>query len=161
MVIATFMTLYAQLQLYDKLKMLQECVLYYNADSVICLTQPQPRLGNYFGDLTNELVGKHIMVFASVGPKNYYYKTNCRKTKVKVCGIMLDCTACQKVNFEVICLLVYLQEECGVTGQVSVDISFRNTKSKEIQTKHMEKDDHIVYNKRVIKDNYKTLPYGY
>jgi hypothetical protein len=79
-------------------------------------------------------------------------------------GITLDCTARQKVNFDVIRVLVYLRTKCQVTGQVSVDIPFRitrNNKTKEIVTKRMKKDYRIVYDKRVIVDNYKTLPYGY
>ena len=166
-VIAAFTTTYARLQLYEELDMLQERVLYYDTDSVIYLSQPgqpEPRLGNYIGDLTDKLGGEHITVFASGGPKNDCYQTNSGKTEVKVRGITLDCTARQKVNFDVICALVFLRGECGVTGQVSVDIPFRitrNTQTKEIQTKRMKKDYRIVYNKRVIKDNYKTLRYGY
>ena len=101
---------------------------------------------------------------ASGGPKNYCYKTSGGKTEVKVRGITLDCTARQKVNFEVICAMVFLRAECGVTGQVSVDIPFRitrNTRTKEIQTKRKKKDYRVVYNKSVIIDDYKTLPYGY
>ena len=166
-VIAAFTTAYGRLQLYEELDILQERVLYYDTDSVIYLSkpgQPVPRLGNYIGELTDELGGEHITVFASGGPKNHCYKTNTRKTLVKVRGIPLDCTARQKANSDVICALVFLRGESGVTGQVSVDIPFRitrNTQTKEIQTKRMTKDYRIVYNKHVIKDNYKTLPYGY
>ena len=39
-VIASFTTAYARLQLYEELDMLQERVLYYDTDSVIYLTQP-------------------------------------------------------------------------------------------------------------------------
>ena len=49
-------------------------MLYYDTDSVIYLTQPgqsKPQLGNYIGDLTDELGGEHIRVFASGGSKNY------------------------------------------------------------------------------------------
>ena len=166
-VIAAFTTAHARLQLYDELDMLQERVLYYDTDSIIYHSQPgqpEPRLGNYIGDLTDELGGEHITAFASGGPKNYCYKTSGRKTEVKVRGITLDCTARQKVNFEVICALVFLRGECGVTGQVSVEIPFRitrNTQTKEIQTQRMKKDYRVVYNKRVIIDDYKTLPHGY
>ena len=166
-VIAAFTTAYARLQLYDELDMLQERVLYYDTDSVIYLSQPgqpEPRLGNYIGDLTDELGGEHITVFASGGPKNYGYKTSGGKTDIKVRGITLDCTARQKVNFESMCELVSLRAECGVTGTVTLDIPFRitrNTRTKEIQTKRMKKDYRVVYNKRVIVDGYKTLPYGY
>ena len=149
-VIAPFTTAYARLQLYDELEMVQERVLYYDTDSVIYLSQPgQPklRLGNYIGDLTDELGGEHITVFASGGPKNYCYKTSGGKTEVKVRGITLDCTARQKVNFEEICTMVFLRAECCVTGQVSVDIPFRitrNARTKEIQTKRMKKDYRVV-----------------
>ena len=56
-IIAAFTTAYARLQLFDELDMLQERVLYYDTDSVIYLSQPgqpEPRLGNYIGDLTDE-----------------------------------------------------------------------------------------------------------
>ena len=160
-IVAAFTTAHARLQLYNELDMLGERVLYYDTDLIVYLTQPdqpKPRLGNYIGDLTDELGGNHITVFASGGPKNYCYKTSGDKTDIKVRGITSDCTAQQKVNFKSMCALV-LRAECGVT-----DIPFRitrNTRTKEIQTKRMKKDYHIVYNKCVIIDDYKTLPYGY
>ena len=131
-IIAAFTTAHARLQLYDELEMLGERVLYYDTDSIVYLTQPghaEPRLGNYIGDLTDELGGDHTTVFASGGRKNYCYKTNRDKTEIKVRGITLDCTARQKVNFEVLCALVFLHAECGVTGKVTVEIPFRISKN--------------------------------
>ena len=147
--------------------MLKGRVLYYDTDSVIYLAQPgqpEPRLGKYIGDLTDELGEEHITLFASGGPKDYYYKTSGGKIEIKVRRIALDCTAQQKVNFEVLCALVFLHVECQVTSHVSVDIPFpitRNTRTKEIQSKRMKKDHKIVYNKRVITQDFKTLPNGY
>jgi hypothetical protein len=166
-VIAAFTTAYARLKLYGVLDMMQERVLYYDTDSVVFVSkpgEPEPRLGNHLGELTDELGGDHIMVFASGGPKNYCYKTNTGKVTMKIRGITLDCTATQRVNFDVIRALVYLRAKCQVKGHVSVDIPFRitrNNRTKEIETKRMKKDYCIVYDKRVIVDNYQTLPYGY
>ena len=79
-VIAAFTTAYARLKLYDLLDLLQERVLYYDTDSVIYVHKPgkpDPPLGKYLGELTDELVpGDHITTFVSGGPKNYGYETN-------------------------------------------------------------------------------------
>ena len=146
-VIAAFTTAYARLKLYGVLDQLQERVLYYDTDSVIFVSkpdEPEPPLGPYLGQLTNELKEGHITTFIS--------------------GITLNCTAMQKVNFDVIRSLVYLHAKCNVTGKVTVDIPLkitRNTRTKNIETKRMRKDYRIVYDKRLIVDDYKTLPYGY
>ena len=56
-VIAAFTTAHARLMLYEELDMLKERVLYYDTDSIIYLTklgEPEPRLGNYIGEMTDE-----------------------------------------------------------------------------------------------------------
>ena len=82
-VIAAFTTAYARLKLYDLLDLLQERVLYYDTDSVIYVHKPgkpDPPLGNYLGDLTDELDdGDYITSFVSGGPKNYAYRTKERQ----------------------------------------------------------------------------------
>ena len=93
-VIAAFTTAYARLKLYDLLDLLQERVLYYDTDSVIYVHQPgkpDPPLGNYLGDLTDELdAGDYITSFVSGGPKNYAYRTKRGKAETKIRGITLD-----------------------------------------------------------------------
>ena len=83
-VIAAFTTAYARLKLYDLLDLLQERVLYYDTDSAIYVHEPgkpDPPLGNYLGDLTDELNGDYITSFVSGGPKNYAYSTKERKDR--------------------------------------------------------------------------------
>ena len=166
-VIAAFTTAYARLKLYDLLDLLQERVLYYDTDSVIYVHEPgkpDPPLGNYLGDLTDELNGDYITTFISGGPKNYAYVTNKGKSETKIRGITLDYAATKKLNPNVMRGLVHLHVNCHTQAKVTVDIPFKITRDKEeknIVTKKMKKDYRIVYNKRVIKENYETLPYGY
>ena len=167
-VVAAFTTAYARLKLYDLLDLLQERVLYYDTDSVIYVHQPSkpdPPLGNYLGDLTDELGdGDYITSFVSGGPKNYAYRTKRGKTETKIRGITLDYMTSGKLNHDVIRDLVHLLVDCDTEEKVTVDIPFkitRDKKEKNIVTKRMKKDYRIVYNKRVITENYETLPYGY
>ena len=167
MVIAAFTTAYARLKLYDVLDQLQDRALYYDTDSVIFVSQPgdpEPPTGPYLGELTDELKGDHITTFISGGPKNYCYRTNTNKVETKIRGITLNCSALEKVNFDVIRELVHLHAIDKENRLVTVDIPYkitRDTKTKNIETKRMKKDYRIVYNKRVIIDEYKTLPYGF
>ena len=166
-VIAAFTTAYARLKLYDLLDLLQERVLYYDTDSVIYVhkpNKPDPPLGNYLGDLTDELNGDYITSFVSGGPKNYAYRTKKGKTETKIRGITLDYAATGKLNHDVVRALVHLHTNCDTDAKVTVDMPFkitRNKKEKNIVTKRMKKDYRVVYNKRVITENYATLPYGY
>ena len=136
-VIAAFTTAYARLKLYGVLDQLQERVLYYDTDSVIFVSKPdelEPPLGPFLGQLTNELKEGHITTFISGGPKNYCYKTSTNKVETKIRGITLNCTAMQKVNFDVIRSLVYLHAKCNVTGKVTVDIPLKITWNTRTET---------------------------
>ena len=167
-VIAAFTTAYARLKLYDLLDLLQERVLYYDTDSVIYVHEPgkpDPPLGDYLGDLTDELdVGDYITTFISGGPKNYAYLTNNGKTETKIRGITLNYDATKKINMNVMRHLVdsrvngYNEEKVTLVNPHKI---IRDKKEMNIVTKKMKKDYRIVYNKRVITENYGTLPYGY
>ena len=167
-VIAAFTTAYARLKLYDLLDLLQERVLYYDTDSVIYIHEPgkpDPPLGDYLGDLTDELdPGDYITTFISGGPKNYAYITNNGKSETKIRGITLDYAATKKINLDVMRHLVHSHVNCHTEEKVTVDKTFkitRDKKEKNIVTKRVKKDYRVVYNKRVITENYGTLPYGY
>ena len=166
-VIAAFTTAYARLKLYDLLDLLQERVLYYDTDSVIYVrkpSEPDPPLGNYLGDLTDELDGDYITSFVSGGPKNYAYRTKNGKADTKIRGITLDYSATGKLNHAVVRGLVHLHVNCETEAKVTIDIPFkitRDKKEKNIVTKKMKKDYRLVYDKRVITENYGTLPYGF
>ena len=167
-VIAAFTTAYARLKLYDLLDLLQERALYYDTDSVIYIHQPgkpDPPLGDYLGELTDELNGDYITTFISGGPKNYGYITNTGEAILKIRGITLTYDATKKINVNTMRDLV---DSYVIDGdrheKVTINIPYkitRDKKEKNIVTKRTKKDYRIVYNKRVVKGNYETVPYGY
>ena len=165
-VIAAFTTAYARLKLYDLLDLLQERVLYYDTDSVVYVHEPgkpDPPLGDYLGDLTDELKGDYITTFISGGPKNYGYVTNTGEAILKIRGITLNYDASKTINIDVMRHLVELYVDCHIQDKVTINIPYKITRDKErnIVTKRTKKDYRIVYNKRVVKENYETVPYGY
>ena len=61
-----------------------------------------PPLGDYLGELTDELKGEYIVEFVSGGPKNYAYKTNTDKETCKVRGFTLNFTNSQLFNLNAV-----------------------------------------------------------
>ncbi|KAM9364765.1 uncharacterized protein KZ484_010936 [Pholidichthys leucotaenia] len=83
-------TAHVHLKLYGYLEKLQERVLYIDTDSLIYVVKngEMPlELGNYLGDLTDELDGDTIQEIVSTGPKSYVYQMgNKKKAVMKVKG---------------------------------------------------------------------------
>ena len=73
-----YTTCQARLKLYEILDKLDRRVLYYDTDSVIYISregQWEPEIGDYLGELTDELEeNNHIVWLVSGGPKNYAYR---------------------------------------------------------------------------------------
>ena len=166
-VIAAFTTAYARLKLYDLLDLLQERVLYYDTDSVVYVHEPgkpDPPLGDYLGDLTDELKGGYITTFIPGGPKNYGYVTNTGEAILKIRGITLTYDATKNININVMRNFVEQFVDYHIQNKVTINIPYkitRDRKERNIVTKRTKKDYRIVYNKRVVRENYETVPYGY
>ncbi|TWW73476.1 hypothetical protein D4764_15G0008700 [Takifugu flavidus] len=82
---SAFTTAHARLKLYSYLEKLQDRVFYIDTDSLIYLVKEGEKpleLGNYLGDLTDELDGDSIQEFAAAGPKSYAYQTRNKKKVV-------------------------------------------------------------------------------
>jgi len=96
-VIAAYTTAQARLKLYSYLQPLGDRVLYCDTDSVVFITYPGqwiPPLGDYLGDLTDEVPDKRapgntILHFVTGGPKNYAHnltKPN-KKGQTSICKV--------------------------------------------------------------------------
>ena len=168
-VIAAFTTAQARLKLFHILDRLGDRVLYYDTDSIIYVERGHipdewsPPLGDYLGDLTDELDGRYIVTFVAGGPKSYAYQLNDGSTVCKIRGITLNYKNSQVLNYNVLNRMVKklnTKETYKVTVTDNHHIT-RDIKRQRILSKPLSKDYRIVYDKRVIQDNLFTVPYGW
>ena len=165
--LAAFTTAHARLRLYEILDQLGERVLYFDTDSVIYITKEgegEPPLGDFLGDLTDELKGRHIVEFVSAGPKNYSYLLNDGDSCCKVKGFTLNHQNAQRINFSTMCSEVFLWYFHGVSSGASLENPrkiCRDPKKQIIFNRVENKNYSLVYDKRRMVDNFDTLPYGY
>ncbi|KAJ8032374.1 putative DNA polymerase [Holothuria leucospilota] len=86
--IAAYTTAQARLKLYSYLECLDDRVLYFDTDSIIYVSRVgtyDPPLGNFLGDMTDELTkpfgeGSYITRFVAGGPKNYSFEVHSSKS---------------------------------------------------------------------------------
>ena len=164
--VASFVTSYGRLRLYNEIDKLGDRVLYFDTDSIIFVSRPgqyEPKLGNFLGQFTNEIEpkdGEYIIEFVSAGPKNYAFKLNTGVTKCTVKGINLNHVASLTINYESIKHIV-----CGDhTSKLLVkQLKFKRDNKKWIlSTSEDDKSYGFVYDKRILKKtDLTTLPYGY
>lgn len=92
-------------------------------------THYRPQTGDYLGELTNELYDKkakqfrHIVEFASAGPKNYGYRLDNGKKECKVKGFNLNVEGVQQLNYDGLRNNVLDEIQCPqhdpITGQLT------------------------------------------
>lgn len=159
--IACFTTSWARLRLYNTMKQVGRRVLYCDTDSLIYEEDDTPNLelGEYLGDLTDELpADTFITTFVSAGPKNYGYELNNGKKIVKVKGFNLHkCIHKDKITLQSMLRTI----DTGEQTILDVHQIQRNPQSIQLQTVHMTKVYQKVFTKRRELDNYHTLPWGF
>lgn len=117
-IISAFTTSWARLKLWSLMHTLGSRLLYTDTDSMIYISTPEIPdlpLGNYLGDLADELACKkvgcsstspdcthYIVEFVSGGPKNYAYVLNTGEIVCKIRGFTLDCQTARQLNFSVL-----------------------------------------------------------
>jgi hypothetical protein len=158
--IALYTTANARLRLYDQLAKLGKAVLYCDTDSIVYYDNGVNSVttGDLLGEWTDELDGKHIEKWLATGPKSYYYKTNKGKECTKCKGFTLNHKNAEKINAETMEKLIDGEiENIRVTNtQIT-----RNVQTKQLVNKDETKTLSFNFDKRIIVDNYNTLPYGY
>ena len=174
--IAAFCTCYARIKLLYLLNQLHGRVLYHDTDSVIFTHHPgmfYPKLGNFLGELTNELSckdvgcpgckeGHFIKKFVSCGPKNYSYVLNTGQVFTKVKGFGLNYNVAKLINFDSMRESLHCWKTKDESKIVTVTTEIRREPSSvQIVTKQVKKSYGVVFDKRVAQEDFSSLPYGF
>ena len=167
--IASFCTSWARLKLWFVMNRLGSRVLYHDTDSIILSSnnlESIPLLGNYLGDLTDELACKNIgckkenceghwiVKFISCGPKNYSYKLNTGEVICKVRGFSLNFSGSQIINFDSMkeTLMSWWKNDETKLVTIKTEIK-RNKYESRVYSSVVKKHYGVVYDKRFIYDD--------
>ena len=120
--------------------------------------------GEFLGQFKNEhKPGQFGVEFLGAGPKNYGLKLNTGETTLKVRGFTLNELARQSLNYGTVRQLVR-DEGFDMTRTINVcmgDTIKRRKTDWSLYTVLNEKTYQLVYNKRYILDDLRTVPWGY
>ena len=182
--VGIFTTAWARLELYKLLDLMGENVLYVDTDSCVYVSKPggpKPAIGDFLGDLTNEITPKHgpesyITQFVCGGPKNYAYKVSDGKTHCKIRGFTLNYKNSLVLNFDTLKEMIckYERKPVGNDKKSKKHRNVNNLKivneckitrekwSRRIVNKREEKEYQVVFDKRIVLDKGQdSVPYGY
>ena len=155
--------------MYSYLEQLGTRALYADTDSIVFNTkhgEQKPKLGDFLGDLTDEIPNNRILIFVTGVPKNYAYRLqkpdkDGNLTPCKIRGITLNCRNKLNVSFDVLTDFVTKRPNAVVSVVNAHKIS-RVRDTAQLVTECERKDYKLVFDKRVIaKKKYVSYPYGY
>ena len=166
-----FVTSYARMELYKYLDLLQDKVLYYDTDSVFYVLPPgveDPiKEGNSLGQMSNELKkGCYITEMVCGACKSYAYKefnpeTGEEKITVKAKGFRLTGDASAILSFNSLKDAVE-QKVKGIHKTIKVpQTRIKVNKQMELHTVEEDKEFQVVYEKRRLLQDFRTLPWGW
>ncbi len=162
-VIASFVTSYARIKLYKEISKLEDRILYIDTDSMIFISREgayEPTTGIYLGELTDEIGNDHFITeFVSCGSKNYAYKLNNGETKCTIKGFSQCLSTIDKINFESMKNMVMNERSEKII--VNQNKFSRNKNTWDVYTNDVEKSYGFCYDKRVLLNDFTTIPYGF
>ena len=173
--IAAYTTSHARLRLYWALEKLDKQVLYHDTDSVVYVYDKNNpnhfkiQNGDLLGEWTDELDGVDMCgTFLGAGPKNYSYETTDGIFHTKIKGFTLDYQSTRqgKLNHKGMEKTIDNRDKKANKIPISYTMITRDSKTKIMKTKLIEKKYGFCYDKREIQKedaegNIDTIPYGY
>ena len=152
-------------------------VMYHDTNSVIyvcCPGQWKPPIGKYLGDLADELAcheiecpgcstGHWIVEFVSCSTKNYAYRLSTGQVVCKVRGFSLNFSASQVVSLNSMKQALHAWRDVNTYPEMVTlkTMIMHNKLTAIVYTRMMPKHYGVVYNKRVVNDDFSIIPFGY
>ena len=170
-VLAAYTSALARIHLYNYLDILKERCLYHDTDSIIFTCKEDekcPKLGDYLGDLTDELLeyGENSYISEAIftSEKSYAFKVKTPgkedSIECKVKGLNLSYENSKKVNFESMKRLV-LEDRAGeINLENRVILRSGNSTVYSTQQEYTFKVN-ATKRLKIGVDMINTLPYGY
>jgi len=129
----------------------------------------QIKLGDYLGDLTNELIGygpdAYIDEFISGGPKNYVYRISNGLHIIgeilKIRGIKLTYEICQTLNFDLVKKLIYAYVTHNPIIKKIYEKKLIKNNDRSIYSSESSKNYQIVFCKRKLFKEFESRPFGF
>jgi len=171
-ILAAFTTSYARIRLFKLLDNVGfENVLYFDTDSCIYEETVQnehiykTQLGDYLGELTDELEGQDCVAYVGIAPKTYALKMSDGSTIVKSKGFTLNYESSLIINFESMKDMV-LNPDPQKSLNTSMFTLRRSDKSSyEIETRYETKRLKFSYDKGVLIEKngggHRVLPFNH
>lgn len=170
-VLAAYTSAMARIHLYEYLDMLKERCLYHDTDSIIftCKENEEcPKLGDYLGDLTDELLdfGENSYISEAVFTSEKSYAFNVKtpgkedSVECKVKGLNLSYENSKRVNFETMKKLVLENRDSEIKLDNRVILRYGDSTVYSTQQEYTFKVN-AAKRIKVGFDLINTLPYGY
>ena len=115
--------------------------------------------GDNLGDLTDELKGGHITKWVGTGPKSYAYEKSNGDVECKVKGFTVNNDNGLKINGDVMNEIIHDPSKKITIGRKNAIT--RDAKTKTIVNQDQTKTFSLGYDKRVVQDDFDTLPYEF
>jgi len=120
----------------------------------------QPTLGSFLGNFTSELAEKdYIIEFSSSGAKSYGYLTKDKKSVCTVKGITFNFLASNILNYDSLTSMVCENQSLviEIPQYKFLGQKYEWTKTTRVIMKKFR----FTYTKRILCDDFTTLPFGY
>ena len=163
LILAIMTTSMGRLFLYEHMQIVGHACMYVDTDSLFYIKRkfsPEIPLGPVLGQFKDELNGDKITCFVCCGPKSYGYKTSQNHVECHVKGFTLDYQTCKHINL--LSMIKMVTQSPHDMIKVSYESIRRDRKdnSKIFQVSE-SKTIRFVFDKRIIRTNGLTVPYGY